>query len=96
MDKHTRYVVFGDEKIPVDDVFNNNMTSFKDSQCFVTRLLKVDIQNPSTFRIECNAMKNPRVPIKGYLQHQISPIMCTQAQCSTLADISTYKILAKA
>lgn len=92
IDQDTRYVMYDGQRLSVDEFYRRRLNHFKGCQCWVGRLLKVAIEHPTEFRIECNAMGAPRVPISGYLAHDIEPITCTMDRCQTLADISTYKI----
>lgn len=91
MDKQTRYVKFGHDNIAIDDIYRMDLVHFQGARCKVSRLLKVDIKDPTTFRVCCNAQGLLRVPLKGTLSKEIDDIVCPCETCETLACISTYK-----
>lgn len=91
IDKQTRYVKFGGQNVAIDDLYRFGLVHFKGSRCRVSRLLKVDIKDPTTFRVCCNAQNVPRIPLKGTLSRDIKDIICPCDTCETLACISTYK-----
>lgn len=90
MEMESRYVVVNNKKYTADEFYRKDLNHFKGMKCYASRLLKLEIRDPSNFRIEC-AKSVISVPVRNYLRKEICPIVCKHNTCVTLASISKYK-----